>query len=227
MDETAVRTILAPHISEITELVSLARHIQTLELEARLVMQGGQRTPNIPREDFKKIYTFFNENQRVFNRVIPWTISTAYYFKTPNLRYVISDTKEGKQHEWMIKTPLVQREYNILNRPFGVRINLKDEKPTTASKEPMIYTRIRKRESYILGPFSFDFTIVWAGKTLEQARVSKIAYEIEVEFLGSSKSDLDLDKEERQSNQVLAQFFLYRILELQGLGTPTNLVRCR
>jgi len=219
----SISKVIEPYVGEIAGLVHMIRSNPSYELEARLVSQDtSTRWASIPKTEFLQILSFFKKNEKVFTKTSgnAWEQSIVSFFDESylrNIRYVSSD----KPTEWMMKTPLVDYDYSIANRPFGVRVSLREERKTTAPKVPsqVTFLRSRKRSSFWLASFRWDFSIVWSAKTSEELKHAKPGYEIELEYLPEAEEG------EALTSQHIATDFLCRILELQGLESKCEVTR--
>lgn len=80
------------------------------------------------------------------------------------------------------------RHYDIpiAESEYGMRLMLKTETPWNARSGNPTHVRLKQRKSFVYkNMFSYDFTKVWQGKTIEEARHpnNKPIFEIEIECL--------------------------------------------
>jgi hypothetical protein len=176
-------------------------------LEARLVYNGD---PRVPKQVFAQILNFCQSNPKNFQVVAVDEDIRDYFFKT-------SDGQQVRQrchkrcNEWIQKLRLVDFDYEVVHRPLGFRVSLREESKVNAlpNKDDYEFLRIKQRCSFALDCFRIDFSTVWMGKTPEEIKAATPGYEIEVEIVPEAiPRDCSDDK--------LATLFLCRVLELQG-----------
>ena len=121
------------HDAELKEWARLyASHPDEYEIEARLIrIEEGRIISSVPEEVFRK--ELFPRHSR------PWTIAEKkwpsfhdYYYAHDERKRVPldSDYKEQPQKaQWMIKTLVGHKDFRVKNRPFGIRLSIKQEVP--------------------------------------------------------------------------------------------------
>ena len=204
-----VKAIIRPHVAKVMGWVHIARHLPGAELEACFCAPQG-----ITKSQFQQIFAFFKSSPKAFSALsLDWVDVKDTFFQSSNVRHRTIDAKS----EWISKIRLQNLDWEIKNRPLDVRLNLKREQSVSATTAPYEFIRSKRVFHFTLEYILLTFSIVWAGPSPEACAESKPIYEIEVEILPNEIPCTTTDA-------AVAMTFLTRILEVQGLVEPCQIV---
>ena len=154
---------------------------------------GGRRqfeSGVVSQQFFNNQLLKMQSNSHCWSRIEDWTDTEDYIFDAvEGLRG--TKTQDGSAF-FIRKTTRQHVDIACPDRQHSLRVSFKTELPVP---NPPVATpnwvRIKKRKSFIYKMWSFDFTYVWSGATLEQARAKTPTYEIEIECVDLNMGESD------------------------------------
>lgn len=138
---------------------------------------------------------WFRKCDELLSRCKTWTNTgnvgiwmTSYdYFLDNNIRV----TKTSAGNFFIRKIPVKHIDIMCVDRPYQLRISLKEEVPMEL-KLPQIprKVRVKMRKSYVYkNKWRFDLTKVWTGLDEQTAQIQKPKFEIECEFVAPDRKN--------------------------------------
>lgn len=111
---------------------------------------------------------------------------TSYdYFLDNNIRV----TKTSSGNFIMRKVLLKHIDIHCADRPYQIRVSLKEEMPIDIKLPQLPHkVRVKMRKSYVYkNKWRFDLTKVWTGPDEQSAQMEKPSYEIECEYVAPDR----------------------------------------
>jgi hypothetical protein len=197
-------------LSDLFERALSAAQGVEVEVEGQLgfLDAHGGFDSGVPQQAFNKQLLKMESNPS-WSRVIDWTDTHDYFFAN-NVR--ATKTADGDTF-FVMKQPLQHVNVRVPERIQALRVSLKTEAPVQPPKAMPEWVRIKKRKSFVHKSFSFDFTYVWSGRTVEEANQKQPRYEIEIECR---------DIHNQKGAQYLALSLLMKLHDLLERDSPAS-----
>lgn len=185
------------------------------EIEAKLgKWVNNSFESGVSAQDFQRIlqmlssYTKWSnmEESRKWNTIID-------YMLLEQIR--VSKTFKGNQ--FIRKTLMDNITLKCPERPYNVRVSLKQETPCEVQlpKEPTM-VRVKKRRSFVhKDVWRFDLSYVWSGKDEQEAQSKPPVHEVECEFVGDKNMV-------RTETKYYASSILEKMMDLLGRETTLH-----
>lgn len=207
----------AGHLQSAFHLYQTREH---LELEAKLGQwRDGRFISGVSEEKFNQIMTMLQSyphwsnpnHHRVWNTIFDYILDN-------NIR--VSKTNKG--NVFMRKTAVSHVTYSCPERPWDVRVSLKEELPVKVQlpQEPR-KVRVKKRRSFrYKDTWQFDLTVVWSGRDEQEAQAQPPTYEVECELLLKPGAI-----EGPPHQRYLARSLLEKMIDFLGRADPLTLIK--
>jgi hypothetical protein len=224
-------------LSQVTKLVIPLFHAFTqrgnLEIEAKLgkwqpsksntalhtvnggAVGGGHFESGVTYEKFMEIHAMLCTYPNWVGGLPTVWVSTFDYI----LDHQVRVTKTSQGNTFIKKTTLEHLTLKCPERPYDLRISLKEELPTIVQlpQVPQL-VRVKKRKSFnYKNTWRFDLTIVWTGHDEQEAQSKPPTHEVECEYIGDPRA---ID------NVVyVSQSILEKMIDFLGRDKPLTLIK--